>query len=154
MKINETQLRKIIKESIKKVLTENNINEVSTDVLRREADKAHDDSMHTNNYGLIRKRDRQYKTFSNELIKRDREERNSVCPYVPESELRNLPKDAYVLMSGDGRDYYGNLRYSYSGHAGTKEQCIAFGERYYDQYADWEFLPKIVSIEEYFKYYA
>lgn len=134
MKINESQLRKIIKESIKKVLTENNINEVSTNVLRRAADKAHDDRMHTNNYGLMRKRDRQYKTFSNELIKRDNEERNSVCPYVPESELRNLPKDTYVLMSGDGRDYYGNFRYSYSGHAGTKEQCIALDSTDADLY--------------------
>ena len=172
-RLNEAQLHKVIEEATIRILRENKcnegwiknmfgatavteerLNEVTSDVLRRAADKAHYDRTHTNSYGLKRKRDRQYKDFSDELYKRELKGKDGVCPYVPESELKNLPKDTYVLMSGDGRDYYGNLTYSYSGRAGTKEQCTAFANTYYDKDANWEFLPKIVSLEEYFKYYA
>ena len=172
-RLNEAQLHKVIEEATIRILrenkcnegwiknmfgatviTEDRINEVTSDVLRRAADKAQFDMTHTNDCRLMRKRDRQYKAFSDELYKRELEGKDGVCPYVPESELKNLPKDTYVLMNGDGRDYYGNFKYSYSGRAGTKEQCTTFANTYYDKDANWEFLPKIVSLDEYFKYYA
>ena len=65
-----------------------------------------------------------------------------------------MPKDTYVIVDGSGRDFYGNFTYRYSGHAGTKEQCIAFVNKYYDKDADWEFRPNVVSLESYFQNYA
>lgn len=57
-----------------------------------------------------------------------------------------MPEDTYVIMNGDGRDAVSaNFRTSYSGRAGTKEQC----EEYYDKGANWEYLPEIVPLEEY-----
>ena len=44
--------------------------------------------------------------------------------------------------------------YGYSGYAGTKEQCTAFVNRYYDNSANWEFLPMIVTLEDYFQHYT
>ena len=83
----------------------------------------------------------------------DQEEKNSVCPSVPESELINMPSNTYVVMDGDGRDVISaNFRMRYSGHAGTKEQCEEFVKKFYDMGANWEYLPSILSLEEYFKY--
>ena len=156
IRLNEVQLQKIVAECVKKVLLENNnINEVSRHLLSRAANKAHNDMMRNWNDGKTRiKRKRQYKKFSDAATAMLAKEMDSVCPRVPESELRNMPKDTYVVMDGRGRDFYGNFVYTYTGRAGTKEQCSAFANKYYDKNADWEFLPNVVSLEEYFRLYT
>ena len=130
MKINESQLRKIIKESVNTVLKE-----ISTNLLRQAANKAVDDIEYfrdTNNDELEDKRWRQHAVFSDELRKRDREEKNAVCPYVPESELKNLPKDTYLVIIPVSRYVQTNIFIlKYSGHADTKEQCEEFIDKYY-----------------------
>lgn len=152
MKINELQLRKIIKESINNVL-----NEISTNLLRQAANKAVDDIEYfrdTNNDELEDKRWRQHAVFSDELRKRDREEKNAVCPYVPESELKNLPKDTYLVIIRVSQDVQTNIfTLKYSGHAGTKEQCEEFIDKYYKKYVSSDWLPIIITLEKYFKDY-
>ena len=127
---------------------------ITNALLRKAMEKAHYERMHSNNCAFIRKRDRQYKLFSEELTESEEQAANNVCPRVPRAELKNMPSDTYVIMDGTGRDFYANFTHLYSGRAGTKEQCLDFVNRYYDKNADWEFLPTVVSIEEYFKNYA
>ena len=80
----------------------------------------------------------------------DSQEKGSICPQVDERDLVNMPEDTYVIMNGDGRDAVNaNFRTSYSGRAGTKEQCEEFVNRFYDKGANWEYLPEIVPLEEY-----
>ena len=149
VRLNETQLRNIVAESVKNVL-----NEISAGLADRAASAAHKDMMQNWNDSKIRsKRERQWKNFSKERIRMNAEEKNSVCPSVPESELVNMPRNTYVIMNGDGRDAVSaNFRSSYSGRAGTKEQCEEYVKRFYDMSANWEYLPSILSLEEYFKY--
>ena len=99
------------------------------------------------------KRGRQSDRFSRYGLEKDHEERISVCPQVPESELKNMPKGTYVIMDGTGRDYYGNFTSRYSGYAGTEEQCQAYVDKYYDKGANWEYLPSIVPVETYLERY-
>lgn len=96
------------------------------------------------------KRDRQWRKFTDEYGKLDSEERDSICPHVDEADLVNMPEDTYVVMNGDGRDAVSaNFRTSYSGRAGTKEQCEEYVKRFYDMGANWEYLPEIVPLEDY-----
>lgn len=148
VKLNESQLRKIVSESVKNVL-----NEISISLVDRAADAAYRDMMRNWNYSKSRKRERQWKNFSKERNRMDAEEKNSVCPSVPESELVNMPINTYVIMDGDGRDAIsGDFKTRYSGHAGTREQCEEYVKRFYDANANWEYLPSILPLEEYFKY--
>lgn len=149
LRLSESDIMYMVNESVKRVL-----NEISTNTLKKAREKAHQERMHTNNYGLMQKRSRQYDTFSREINRREKEEEDSVCPSVPESELRNMPEDTYVVLDGCGRDFYWNIIYRYSGHAGTKEQCMEYINRFCDKSANWEFLPEVVSLEEYFRNYA
>ena len=156
IRLNESQLKKIIAESVKKILMESNdINEISSDLLSRAASKAHKDMMQNWNDSKVRtKRKGQWEKFTHGAIDRNAEEKENVCPYVPESELENMPEDTYVVLDGEGRDAVtANFRYRYSGHAGTKEQCMAFVDKYYDKNANWEYLPHIVPLEDYLEYY-
>lgn len=153
IRLTESELKNIITESVKRILRENNtINEISSDLLFRAAEKAGRD-MHRNwNDSEIRtKRDKQEDRFFKAAIEKDRKERNSICPRVPESELKNMPKGTYVVMDGTGRDYYGSFTSHYSGYAGTKEQCEAYITKYYDKDANWEYLPSILPLETYLK---
>lgn len=146
--INEAQLKKIVAESVKRVL-----NEISQGLVDRARDAAFNDMKNNWNNPKIRtKREGQWKKFSNAAIDMEREEKNSVCPEVPASKLYNMPPETYVVMDGAGRDGYSNFVYRYSGHAGTKEQCEEFVNRFYDKGADWEFMPEIFSLEEYIRY--
>ena len=99
------------------------------------------------------KRRKQQDKFFKGAIEKDHEERTSICPQVPESELINMPKGTYVIMDGTGRDYYGSFLSHYSGYAGTKEQCEAYVAKYYDKGGDWEFLPTILPLESYLRRY-
>ena len=156
IRLNETQLQRIVAECVKNVLMENkSVNEISSRLLSRAAEKAHNDMMQNWHDGKIRmKRERQSKKFRDAAGAMEYKEKDSVCPYVPESELRNMPEGTYVVLDGAGRDFYWNIIYRYSGHAGTKKQCLAYADKYYDKSANWEFLPKVVSVEEYFKNFA
>ena len=153
VRLNEAQLKKIIAESVRKILKENNsIDEISSQLLRRAADKAHKDELQNWGTKLGKKRGEQWAKFSKAAIGRDHEEKDSVCPYVPESELENMPEDTYVVLDGDGRDAISaDFRYRYSGHAGTEEQCMAYVDKYYDKNANWEYLPDVVPLEQYLK---
>ena len=154
IRLNETQLKKVIAESVKRVLAEaSSVDEISSRLLSRAASKAHEDELRNWNDSKIRtKRGAQWEKFSSAAIERGREEKDSVCPSVPKSELKNMPEDTYVVLDGDGRDALSaNFRYRYSGHAGTKEQCMAFVDKFYDKGANWEYLPDIVPLEEYLK---
>ena len=154
IRLRESELRQMIAESVRRVLTESNINETSSRLLRRASDKAFNDMMRNWNDNKIRtKRSAQWQNLSRGANERDTKEKESICPFVPESELKNMPKDTYVILDGKGRDFYGEFMYHYSGHAGTKEQCDAFVNRYYDKSADWEFLPIVVTLEDYFQHY-
>lgn len=149
IKINEGQLAQIVAESVKRVLSE-----ISTNLIDRAADAAHKDMMR--NWGDLKvmdKRKKQWRNFRDESTKRYTEEKNSVCPYVPESELKNMPSDTFVVMDGNGRDAIdASFTYRYSGHAGTEEQCREYVDKFYDKGANWEYLPTIMTIEEYSKY--
>lgn len=156
--LTESQLFNVVTEGIKRVLSEIDwktyMNEISAGLLGRAAAAAHRDMMQNWNDSKVRgKRERQWKNFSKERIRMDAEEKNSVCPSVPESELANMPRNTYVIMDGDGRDAISaDFRMRYSGHAGTMEQCEEYVKRFYDENANWEYLPSILSLEEYFKY--
>ncbi len=148
IKLNEAQLQRIVSESVKRVL-----NEISIGTVRNARDAAFDDMKQNWNNSKIRtKREGQWKKFSNAAIDMERDEKNSVCPEVPASELYNMPPETCVVMDGAGRDAYSNFIYRYSGHAGTKEQCEEFINRFYDKGADWEFMPEIFTLEEYIRY--
>lgn len=149
IKLNEASLKKIVAESVKRTLKE-----ISSNLLDRAASKAHTDMMQNWNDSSVReKRKNQWQNLTHACINRSQEEKDSICPSVPESELKNMPKGTYVIMDGNGRDAYANFTSRYSGRAGTKEQCLAFVNKYYDKYTDWEFSPSIVPIEDYFKYH-
>ena len=130
------------------------INEISKRTLDGAMDAAHKDMMR--NFGdhkIRNKRERQWKMFCDEYMKMDREEKDSVCPQVDERDLRNMPAGTYVIMNGDGRDAISaNFRNSYSGRAGTKEQCEEYVNRFYDKNANWEYLPEIVPLEQYLRH--
>jgi hypothetical protein len=149
VRLNEGQLHSLISESVGRVLTE-----ISSNLLSRAASSAHNDMMR--NFGdsdIRKKREHQWRNFSRECNRRNAEEKNAVCPSVPESELVNMPEDTYVVMDGDGRDAISaNFRTRYSGHAGTKEQCEEYVDRFYDKGANWEYLPSIIPLDDYFKY--
>lgn len=154
IKLTENDLHRIVEESVNRVLMENNVNEISSKLLRRAADKAFDDErINWNNNKIRRKRDAQWQKFSKGAYDMERKEQESICPSVAESELKNMPKDTYVILNGSGRNYYGEFMYQYSGHAGTKEQCTAFVNKYYDKNANWEFMPIIVTLDDYFQRY-
>jgi hypothetical protein len=159
IRLTESDLHRIVKESVEQVLSEgwhnHFINETSSRLLRRASDKAfHDMNVNWNDGKTRTKRGAQWKKFSRGAYDKENKEKESICPSVPESELKNMPKDTYVILDGKGRDFYGEFMYGYSGYAGTKEQCTAFVNRYYDKSANWEFLPKIVTIEDYFQHYT
>lgn len=153
VKLNEAKLKNIIAESVKRVLMEaSGVNEISSNLLSRASDKAFKDMMRNwDNWKVKTKRDKQWHNLSQGAIDRSREEKDAVCPSVPESELKNMPKDTYVVLDGTGRDYYGNFMHRYDGHAGTEEQCMAYVDKYFDKDADWEFLPDIVPLDKYLK---
>ena len=153
IKLSEAKLKQIISESIKKALAESNsVNEISSNLLRRAADKAHKDELRDWGTKFGKKRGEQWAKFSKAAIERDREEKDSVCPSVPESELESMPEDTYVVLDGNGRDAISaDFRYRYSGHAGTEEQCMAYVDKYYDKNANWEYLPDVVPLEQYLK---
>lgn len=129
------------------------INEISSNLYNRAADKAFKDMMQNyNHYPTKNKRERQWKNFIDQARIRGDEEKNSVCPSVDERDLPNMPAGTYVVMDGDGRDAISaNFRTRYSGHAGTKEQCEEYVDRFYDKSANWEYLPEIVPLEQYLK---
>lgn len=155
IRLTESDLHRIVKESVNRVLFEANINELSSQLLRRASEKAfNDEKMNWNDSKIRTKRGRQWQKFGRAAYDIEAKEKESICPFIPESKLKDMPKDTYVIIEGAGRDYYGEFIYRYSGHAGTKEQCIAFVNKYYDKSADWEFLPRIVTLEDYFKIYA
>lgn len=155
IRITEYELKRIVNESVKRILRENNtINEISSNLLVRAAEKAGRDMYHNWNDSKIRtKRSKQQNKFLKAAAAKASEERNSICPRVPESELKNMPKGTYVVMDGTGRNYYGFFTSRYSGYAGTKEQCDAYIDKYYDKNANWEYLPSILPLETYLKNY-
>lgn len=127
------------------------VNEISKGLLDRAREAAHKDMMRNFGDSKIRnKRDRQWRKFGDEYRKMDRQEKDSICPQVDERDLANMPEGTYVVMNGDGRDAVSaNFRTSYSGRAGTKEQCEEYVKRFYDAGANWEYLPEIVPLEDY-----
>ena len=129
------------------------INEISSNLYDRAGDKAFKDMMQNfNDYPTKSKRERQWKNFRTQARIRGDEEKNAVCPSVDERDLPNMPAGTYVVMDGDGRDAISaNFRTRYSGHAGTKEQCEEYVDRFYDKGANWEYLPEIVPLEQYLK---
>lgn len=154
VKINESTLKDIITESVQKTLSclnKKSVNEVSSNLLNRAMDAAHKDMMRNFGDSKIRnKRSTQWKNFSDAASKLSQQEKDAVCPSVPETELGNMPSGTYVVMNGDGRDAVNaNFRSSYSGHAGTKEQCQEYVNRFYDMDSNWEYLPSILPVEEY-----
>ena len=128
-----------------------NLNEISKGLLDRAREAAYKDMMRNFGDSKIRhKRDRQWRKFTDEYGRLDREEKDSICPRVDEADLVNMPEDTYVVMNGDGRDAVSaDFRTSYSGRAGTKEQCEEYVKRFYDMSANWEYLPEIVPLEDY-----
>lgn len=144
IRITEQDIAKIVKKTV---------NEISKGLLDRAREAAHKDMMR--NFGdskTRQKRERQWKKFGDEYRRMDREEKDSICPQVDERDLVNMPEDTYVIMNGDGRDAVNaNFRTSYSGRAGTKEQCEEYVNRFYDKGANWEYLPEIVPLKDYLK---
>lgn len=129
------------------------VNEISKGLLDRAREAAHKDMMRNFGDSKIRqKRERQWKKFGDEYRKMDSEEKDSICPQVDERDLVNMPENTYVIMNGDGRDAVSaDFRTSYSGRAGTKEQCEEYVKRFYDMGANWEYLPEIVPLKDYLK---
>ena len=164
VRLTQSQLCNYISESVQKVLSKilratgkrnggRALNEISSNLYDRAADKAFNDMMQNfNDYPTKSKRERQWKNFRNQARIRGGEEKNAVCPSVDERDLPNMPAGTYVVMDGDGRDAISaNFRTRYSGHAGTKEQCEEYVDRFYDKGANWEYLPEIVPLEQYLK---
>lgn len=159
VRLNESQMRKVVREAIEQILSESvlkehgNINEISNYLLGQAASKAYKD-MHTNfnDTKLVRKRQKQANNFYSELHRRDNEERESICPSVPEEELQNLPAGYFVVLDGVGRNpVSADFMERYSGHAGTEEQCNNYIKKFYDRNANWEYLPSILPVEKYLK---
>lgn len=144
IRITEQDIAKMVKKAV---------NEISKGLLDRARSAAHKDMMR--NFGdskTRQKRERQWKKFGDEYRRMDSEEKDSICPQVDERDLVNMPEDTYVIMNGDGRDAVNaNFRSSYSGRAGTKEQCEEFVNRFYDKGANWEYLPEIVPLKDYLR---
>ena len=142
IKLNEQDIAKMVKKAV---------NEISKGLLDRAREAAHKDMMR--NFGdskTRQKRERQWKKFGDEYRKMDRQEKDSICPQVDERDLVNMPEDTYVIMNGDGRDAVSaNFRTSYSGRAGTKEQCEEYVHRFYDSGANWEYLPEILPLKDF-----
>lgn len=147
-KINITrdELSEMINRCVKRCL-----NEISMGLLDRAREAAHKDMMRNFGDSKIRnKRSRQWKKFGDEYRRMDQEEKDSICPQVDERDLANMPEDTYVVLNGDGRDAVNaDFRTSYSGRAGTKEQCKEYVKRFYDKGANWEHLPEIMPLKEY-----
>ena len=142
VRLTEQDIAKMVKKAV---------NEISKGLLDRAREAAHKDMMR--NFGdskTRQKRERQWKKFGDEYRKMDRQEKDSICPQVDERDLVNMPEDTYVIMNGDGRDAVSaNFRTSYSGRAGTKEQCEEYVNRFYDSGANWEYLPEILPLKDF-----
>lgn len=151
MNLSKEDLAEMVNKSVRLIAERINLNEISKGLLNRARESAHKDMMRNFGDSKIRnKRERQWKKFGDEYRKMDQEEKDSICPQVDERDLVNMPEDTYVVLNGDGRDAVNaDFRTSYSGHAGTKEQCEEYVKRFYDTDANWEYLPEIVPLEEY-----
>lgn len=151
MNLTKEDLAEMVNRSVRLIAERINMNEISKGLIDRAREAAHKDMMR--NFGdskTRQKRDRQWRKFGDEYRKMDSQEKDSICPQVDERDLVNMPEDTYVIMNGDGRDAVSaNFRTSYSGRAGTKEQCEEYVKRFYDMGANWEYLPEIVPLEEY-----
>lgn len=151
MNLTKEDLAEMVNKSVRLIAERINLNEISKGLLDRAREAAHKDMMRNfGDYKTRQKRDRQWRKFTDEYGRLDSEERDSVCPHVDEADLVNMPEDTYVVLNGDGRDAVSaNFRTSYSGRAGTKEQCEEYVKRFYDMGANWEYLPEIVPLEDY-----
>ena len=153
MNLTKEDLAEMVNKSVRLIAEKINLNEISKGLLDRAREAAHKDMMR--NFGdskTRQKRERQWKKFGDEYRKMDTEEKDSICPQVDERDLVNMPEDTYVIMNGDGRDAVtANFRSSYSGRAGTKEQCEEYVKRFYDSGANWEYLPDIVPLKDYLR---
>lgn len=151
MNLTKEDLAEMVNRSVRLIAERINLNEISKGLLDRAREAAYKDMMRNfGDYKTRQKRERQWNKFTDEYGRLDSEERDSICPHVDEADLVNMPEDTYVVMNGDGRDAVSaNFRTSYSGRAGTKEQCEEYVKRFYDMGANWEYLPEIVPLEEY-----
>ena len=151
MNLTKEDLAEMVNKSVRLIAERINLNEISKGLLDRAREAAHKDMMQNfGDYKTRQKRERQWNKFTDEYGRLDSEERDSICPHVDEADLVNMPEDTYVVMNGDGRDAVNaNFRTSYSGRAGTKEQCEEYVKRFYDKGTNWEYLPEIVPLEEY-----
>ena len=153
MNLTKEDLAEMVNKSVRFIAERINLNEISKGLLDRAREAAHKDMMRNFGDSKIRqKRERQWKKFGDEYRRMNGEEKDSICPQVDEMDLVNMPEDTYVIMNGDGRDAVNaNFRSSYSGRAGTKEQCEEYVKKFYDSGANWEYLPEILPLKDFLR---
>ena len=151
MNLSKEDLAEMVNKSVRLIAERINLNEISKGLLDRARESAHKDMMRNFGDSKIRnKRNRQWRKFGDEYRRMDQEEKDSICPQVDEKDLVNMPENTYVVLNGDGRDAVSaDFRTSYSGRAGTREQCEEYVKRFYDMGANWEHLPEIMPLKDY-----